>query len=158
MALRIILETAQKSESKAVASLLAVTKQSNVSAAAGVVLMQISVYDAMDSLTPAVVESLKALRTWLQVRMRRRRLSCYLKGLPHSRLKQHPSLVSHPARLHFTRNRWLKALISRHDIFPTIRIVMSRYSRMPTSVQRNLGKQRTMRHRLTTDCHCSTVW
>ncbi|CAI5743781.1 unnamed protein product [Peronospora destructor] len=66
MALRSILETIRKNESKAIASLLAAMKASDISVAASAVLMQVSAYDAMNSLTPALVETLKLLREWLQ--------------------------------------------------------------------------------------------
>ncbi|CAH0518851.1 unnamed protein product [Peronospora belbahrii] len=68
MALHRILETAKKNESKAITSLITATKASDVSVGACAVLMQISAYDAMDSLSPAVEMKLKLLREWLQER------------------------------------------------------------------------------------------
>ncbi|KAG3116645.1 hypothetical protein PI124_g2942 [Phytophthora idaei] len=70
MALLAAVETTKKNESKAVASLLAVTKAADISVAADTVLMQLSAYDMVNSLSPGVLEKLKLLREWLQERSR----------------------------------------------------------------------------------------
>lgn len=68
IALRTLLQTIQKSESKAVSSLIAVTKASDISVAADVVLMQLSAYSPELSLSSGTTEKLKFLREWLQQR------------------------------------------------------------------------------------------
>ncbi|KAG3199624.1 hypothetical protein PC128_g5167 [Phytophthora cactorum] len=70
MALLAAVETTKKNESKAVASLLAVTKAADISVAADTVLMELSAYDMINSLSPGVLEKLKLLREWLQERSR----------------------------------------------------------------------------------------
>lgn len=68
MALRMLLEAIQKNESKTVSSLLAVTKASDVSIAADIVLMQLSAYSPAISISSGATEKLKFLREWLQQR------------------------------------------------------------------------------------------
>ncbi|KAI9993540.1 hypothetical protein PInf_015663 [Phytophthora infestans] len=68
MALLSAVEATKKNESKAVSSLVAVTKASDISIAADTVLMQLSAYDLVPNLSSAVSEKLKLLREWLQER------------------------------------------------------------------------------------------
>ncbi|ETK87059.1 hypothetical protein L915_08430 [Phytophthora nicotianae] len=65
MTLLSAVEATKKNESKAVASLLAVTNASDISIAADIVLMQLSAYDMVTSLSSGVSEKLKLLREWL---------------------------------------------------------------------------------------------
>lgn len=65
MALLSIIETTQKNESKATASLLAATKTSDISMAADTMLMQLSAYNA-SPVSICASDTLKELSEWLQ--------------------------------------------------------------------------------------------